>query len=246
MENYEKMVKQELDQWEKQILKRSSLLNRTVKKAQYKVNRIIPEKVHEVITSSVKSMVKATLTGSEFVSKRKPLENLPLEKRDGLLDEKLKSHRRTAVVEGAGTGAGGILFGLADFPLLLSIKMKFLFDAACCYGYDVRDYRERLYILHVFQLAFSSDKVRRETYLKITNWEKTLETFPVKHGHLESLDWQAFQQNYRDHIDFIKMLQLMPGLGAVVGAYANYNLLDELGETAKNCYRLRLIKDKKP
>ena len=57
------------------------------------------------------------------------------------------------------------------------------------------------------------------------------------------LDWREFQQEYRDHIDFVKMLQLVPGIGAVVGALANYNLLDQLGETAKNCYRLRLLNE---
>ena len=54
----------------------------------------------------------------------------------------------------AGTGAGGILLGLADFPLLLGIKIKFLFDAATLYGFDTSDKEERLFILHVFQLAF--------------------------------------------------------------------------------------------
>lgn len=37
------------------------------------------------------------------------------------------------------------------------------------------------------------------------------------------------------------MLQLLPGIGAMVGAVANYNLLDQLGETAMNSYRLRLL-----
>ena len=32
---------------------------------------------------------------------------------------------KIAAAEGAGTGAGGILLGLADFPLLLGIKIKF-------------------------------------------------------------------------------------------------------------------------
>jgi hypothetical protein len=56
------------------------------------------------------------------------------------------------------------------------------------------------------------------------------------------MEWREFQQEYRDYIDFAKMLQLLPGIGAVAGAYANYNLLDQLGETARNAYRLRFIK----
>ncbi len=61
---------------------------------------------------------------------------------------------KIAAAEGAGTGAGGILLGLADFPLLLTIKIKFLFDAATLYGFDTSKQEERLFILHVFQLAF--------------------------------------------------------------------------------------------
>ncbi|WP_255494182.1 EcsC family protein [Hufsiella ginkgonis] len=36
------------------------------------------------------------------------------------------------------------------------------------------------------------------------------------------------------------MAQLIPVIGAAVGAIANYKLVDKLGETAMNCYRMRL------
>ena len=88
----------------------------------------------------------------------------------------MTAFQKTALVEGAGTGAGGILLGLADFPLLLSIKMKFLFEAAAIYGFNTKEYEERLFILHVFQLAFSSDEIRRETLAEIENWEDTKAT----------------------------------------------------------------------
>ncbi len=75
--------------------------------------------------------------------------------------KKMDEYKKIAAAEGAGTGAGGILLGLADFPLLLGIKIKFLFDAATLYGFDTSDKEERLFILHVFQLAFSSDDHRK-------------------------------------------------------------------------------------
>ena len=92
---------------------------------------------------------------------------------------------------------------------------------------------EFLFLL-VFQLAFSSTEKRKETMEMIENWEE-------RKTDLVELDWKEFQQEYRDYIDFVKMLQLVPGIGAVVGAYANYNLLDQLGETAQNCYRIRRL-----
>ena len=164
------------------------------------------------------------------------LVDISLEARDKLLADKLSTYRKTAVIEGAGTGAAGLIVGMADFPLLLSIKMKFLFEAATIYGFDTNEYEERIFILQVFQLAFSSSEKRQETMEIIENWEQRKAT-------LLELDWKEFQQEYRDYIDFVKMLQLMPGIGAIIGAYANHNLLDQLGETAKNCYRMRLLKE---
>jgi len=53
--------------------------------------------------------------------------------------------------------------------------------------------------------------------------------------------WREFQQEYRDYIDIAKLLQLVPGIGAVVGANANSKLMDKLGVTAMNAYRMRIM-----
>jgi hypothetical protein len=235
LNDYELKAYEEVLTWKRKLNKRSSLLARASKKAQTKVNQLIPDRVHQFLTESIKNMVKATLAGSNYTTKKQQGTGLSLAEKDQELHKKLSAYKRTAAVEGAGTGAGGILLGMADFPLLLSIKMKFLFEAASVYGYDPSRYEERLFILYVFQLAFSSDDHRKQTLDLIENWES-------RKAELSELDWQQFQQEYRDYIDFAKMLQLMPGIGAVVGAYANYNLLDQLGETAMNAYRIRILK----
>lgn len=234
MTEYTMKVNDELQAWKRKMVKRSSILNRMSKKAQTKVNELIPEKFHSILTESIKNMVKVTLVGSNVTTNKGQAMGMELYERDELLKEKLSTYRKTAVIEGAGTGAGGIFLGLADFPLLLSIKMKFLFEASSVYGYDTTEYEERLFILHVFQLAFSSDEKRKETFHIIENWEEEKKL-------LADMDWRVFQQEYRDYIDLVKMLQLIPGFGAVVGAYANYNLLDHLGETAMNAYRMRFL-----
>jgi len=231
---YETKVYEELRVWRNKVLKKSSLFNQLSKKAQTKVNSMIPEKAHQIISDSIKNMVKAILVGSDITTKKpQPMES-SLYIRDEMAKEKLTSYRKTAVIEGAGTGAGGIFLGLADFPLLLSIKMKFLFESAAVYGYDASEYEERLFILHIFQLAFSSDERRKDTFYIIENWEQEKEK-------LIDMDWRVFQQEYRDYIDLIKMLQLIPGFGAIVGAYANHNLMDALGETTMNVYRMRFL-----
>src|SRR5699024_3716284 len=107
--------------------------------------------------------------------------------------------------------------------------MKFLFEAAAVYGFDTNEYEERLFILHIFQLAFSNVQKRKETFHIIENWDEEKKT-------LVDMDWHVFQQEYRVYIDLVKMLQLIPGFGAIVCAYANYNLLDELGYALSLAY----------
>jgi hypothetical protein len=238
MNIYEERTLQELLNWEREVSKKPSIVNRMTKGIQRKTNSLIPEKAHKIITETIKNMTRAVLVGSEYIT-RQPLIRTSLEERENQVIDKLNFYRKTAVIEGAGTGAGGILLGLADFPLLLSIKMKFLFDVAPLYGYDVRDYRERLYILYVFQLAFSSGQRQVDLYYQMKNWDNYVQSLPMD---MNDFDWRTFQQEYRDYIDLAKLMQLVPGIGAVVGAYANYKLMDKLGETAMNAYRLRVFR----
>lgn len=240
---YETQVAEELSRWKRRLEKRPSMVGRYTKGLQMKMNKLVPEKVHNVVTGSIKNMIHATLVGSEYTTKKQPEQALSLKEREEKVYDMMKSYKRTAALEGAGTGAGGILLGMVDFPLLLSIKMKFLFDTASAYGYDVRDYRERLYVLYLFQLAFAREEKRPILIEKLEQWELEKEKLPEKEEYLATFDWKAFQLDYRDYIDLPKMLQLIPGVGAIVGAVANYHFIDILGETAMNGYRIRWLSE---
>lgn len=235
MNAYEQQALKELIRWKRAMCKRPSVVDRFSKKMQVKLNSYIPEKIHSALTIAIKQMVRAVLFGAGYTSTATRL-NGDLQLRELLIRNSISSYRKTAAAEGGITGAGGFLFGLADFPLLLGIKMKMLFDIAAMYGYDVKDYRERLFILYVFQLAFSSQQHRQKIFADVDHWPEYIKTIPA---NLEEFDWRSFQQEYRDYIDLAKMLQLVPGIGAVVGVVVNYKLINKLGETAMNAYRLR-------
>jgi hypothetical protein len=237
MNYYDKKVFEEVVQWENEMLKKPALYSKVTKKIQIKINKKIPKRVHDVITSSIKGTVRTVLTGSDWLDRRNVKKGNTLFECDQLTEEKIKQFRKIATVEGITTGAGGILLGVADLPLLLSIKIKFLYDTAGCYGYDIKKLEERVFILYIFQMVFSDYQTRKNIYPIIKNWE--VENRQKFIDNNSDLDWVSFQQNYRDYIDLAKMLQLIPGFGAIVGGYANYHFLKDLGETAKNCYRLR-------
>lgn len=236
MNNYETGVARELAVWQKAMTRRPGYFNRLSKNVQDRINRIIPEKVHEGITTAIKQMFRLVLFGSKITTASPKTEG-SLELREAIVLEKIKFYKHTAAAEGGITGAGGILLGLADFPLLLGIKIKLLFEIASAYGFDTEDYKERLYLLYIFQLAFCSDQRRREIYLKLQDWENISKQLPED---IHQFDWRTFQQEYRDYIDLAKMAQLVPIIGAPVGAIVNYRLITKLGRTAMNAYRLRL------
>lgn len=237
MTPYEKQAYHELEIWKLKIRKRPSLLNSAAKSLQNRINRIIPEKIHNAITLTIEKMVKAVLFGAKYTTKE-PKQHDSLQLREAFVKERIEFYRKTASAEGAVTGAGGILLGLADFPILIGIKMKMLFDIAAIYGYDVRNYKERLYILHIFQLAFSSQQGRNDVFRQMEDWESYQRSLPED---VDEFDWRTFQQEYRDYIDLAKMAQLIPVIGAAVGAIVNYKLINKLGETAVNCYRMRKV-----
>ncbi|MGZ5255999.1 MAG: EcsC family protein, partial [Flavitalea sp.] len=223
--------------WQKRMQRRPSVMNRMSKGMQTKINSYIPEKVHLTLTRIIKEMIRGVLFGSQYTTKQ-PRQYPDLMTRETTVMKLIEGYKKTAAAEGGVTGAGGFLLAMADFPILLGIKIKLLFDMASHYGFDVKDYRERLFILYIFQLAFSSQEHRRNVYSQIVDWDKRKQELPTD---INQFDWRSFQQEYRDYIDLAKLAQLIPGIGAVVGLIVNYKLLKKLGDTAMNAYRMRLF-----
>lgn len=237
MNDYQQEIDSELSVWQRQMLHRPSLINKLSKKVQVKINSWIPEKVHRAITTTIKQMIRGVLFGANYTT-AKPLSGLTMQEHEEAVRQRIKFYRTTAAVEGGITGAGGILLGFADFPILIGLKLKLLFDICSMYGFNVKDYKERVYILHIFELAFSSHVHRRKIYLEMVDWNQKSKDLPED---IHQFDWRNFQQEYRDYIDLAKMAQLIPLIGAPVGFVVNSRLINKLGKTAMNAYRMRVV-----
>jgi hypothetical protein len=235
MTEYEQQAMEELSAWQQKMKLGPSLFGELAKNLQTRINRIIPEKVHAAFTLAIKQMTRAVIFGSGFTT-AKPLVESSLEEREVKVRQRIKFYKNTAATEGAITGYGGILLGLADFPIWLTLKMKLLHEIAALYGYDVKEYKERIFILHIFQLTFSSQQQRKKVFATIKNWSEEEHLLPPD---INQFDWRTFQLEYRDYLDLAKLLQLIPGIGAPIGAYVNHRLTNKLGITAMNAYRLR-------
>jgi uncharacterized protein (DUF697 family) len=239
--SYKQYIEGEVQTWQRKMTRKPSVFNKLSKRMQTKVNSYIPEKVHRAITTTLKQMIRGVLFGANYTTSERSAEGSLVQVEEAVT-RRINSYKHAAAAEGGITGAGGILLGLADFPLFLSIKLKMLFDIAALYGYSPKDYKERIYLLHIFQLAFSSQQHRREVFQQMINWNQKKQQLP---DDIHQFDWRNFQQEYRDYIDLAKMAQLVPGIGAVVGFVVNYKMTNKLGQIAMNAYRMRLLEENK-
>lgn len=218
--------------WRTRQHRRPGVWDRSTRATQDKINNIIPEPVHKAVTAVMKQMTKAIMTGSGWIAGG-PRTAGTLEEREKAIYQLMKVYRSTASVEGAVAGAGGFMLAAADLPALMAIKIKMLFEICAAYGFDSRDPAERLFILRIFHLAFSSARQRPAALAALEA------SAPEMEGEAIEIDWRKFQLEYRDYLDLAKLLQLMPVIGAPVGAVANWRLTTHVAKTAVQAYRLR-------
>lgn len=224
-------IRAELEAWRGRVLKRPGLWDKASRATQARINRAIPERVHAIVTSGVEAMTRGILTGSEVLNARPPAGG-SLAAREAKVRALIRRYRNTAGVEGGVAGAGGFMLAAADFPALMAIKVRMLADIVSVYGWGGGAPGERLFLLHIFHLAFASAQRRREALRALEDWI-------ANGGAAADYDWRRFQQEYRDYIDLAKMAQLIPVVGAPIGAVVNWRLVDRLGETAIMACRMR-------
>jgi hypothetical protein len=233
---YEDWARKEVEHWRGLMLKPPGLVDRAARGLQGKVNRIIPDKVHAAVTLVIQGLTRSILTGANMTTAA-PMTGASLAARDRRALALIERYRATAAVEGGVTGAGGFWLALADFPALLVLKIKLLFDLSAVYGHEAERFEERLFILGLFQLAFSGSAHRADVFHSLEDWDAR--SHPADFEHF---DWRRFQQEYRDYIDLAKLAQMIPVVGAPIGAVVNWRLLERLGRTAMNGYRMRRLK----
>jgi hypothetical protein len=232
----ETTVRAELEAWRARVLKRPGLWDKATRGTQDRINRIIPERVHAVITSGVEAMTKGILFGSDLLQAR-PAPDGSLAACEARAQAAIRVYRNTASVEGGVAGAGGFVLAAADFPALMAIKVRMLGDIVAAYGWGGGSVRERLFVLHIFHLAFASARRRPDALAELEGWIAGVDQAEV----IDDYDWRRFQIEYRDYIDLAKLAQMIPVVGAPIGAVVNWRLVERLGETAIMACRMRWL-----
>lgn len=228
-----------MQKWLKGYLKEPHLWDKLSSRVQGFTQKLMPAQLQMAITGAMEGFTKVVMTGSGFILPKME-EELTLPIREKMSEEAVLRYVKLGMVSGAGTSAGGIFTGLLDLPLLMTMKMRLIFEIGALFGHDLKEPKERLFALLVFRTAFSNPMLREEKIKALIHFESKSASLEAP---LEAIDWEAFQQEYRDYIDLAKLMQFIPGIGIVIGASVNRQLINHLGETAINAYRLRYFQN---
>ncbi|RXT04892.1 EcsC family protein [Ammoniphilus sp. CFH 90114] len=243
MDQYQQFIYSQIKEWEKEQTA-TWFFDRWSRALQKKLDSLIPEVVHEKLAKAVEGMVKSIASGVSLIPQKQEYEyaHLSFVMRDKKAQEAIEIYKKVAMVEGAGTGAGGIMLSAVDFPAFIAIKFKLLQELSNIYGYNIKDFEERMFIIKVFQLAYAGDVSRAKIYQDLKEWPQRKQQIS-RSTYEDVMAWRTFYAEYRESIELRKMLQVIPGLGAIVGAWANRSILDDLAVTAQQVYRLRYMQE---
>ena len=173
------------------------------------------------------------------------IERLSLAMVDQIVNGLAAKYRVAGVGEGAVAGSAGAGGLAADLPVLTTLALRAIGEYATYYGFDIKAKEERLYMLYVLSLACSLDssakyKVLTEMNLvasriaQNTEWEAA-----NKAVLLQSI--KKIAEKFGDKLTKKKLMQIVPGIGAVIGAWSSSGLLADICEASCCVYRKRFL-----
>ncbi|MEI7931847.1 MAG: M24 family metallopeptidase C-terminal domain-containing protein [Alphaproteobacteria bacterium] len=117
---YEAKARRQLAAWRARMEKPAGRMGAAARKLQVRINRLIPEQIHAVITGAIEAMTRAMLIGADFTTPP-PLTGLSLQEREKLAEQKIMGWRLAATAE------GGVFGDMLEFETLTLCPI----DARC-------------------------------------------------------------------------------------------------------------------
>ncbi len=158
-----------------------------------------------------------------------------------------------AVGEGGSTGAMGLAGLAADIPALFTISLRLIRQVGTCYGHNMSSEGEQEYVMHVLHVGSTPNlkakmeclvalKQIEQVLLKVS-WMKMSEALARKELSRLSLlaAMRQFAQRLGVQLTKRKALQIVPLVGALVGASFNALFVNDVGRAAYMAYRRRRI-----
>jgi hypothetical protein len=241
--------------------------------AEKAAEKLIPQRVQETVAKAIEACLAFLATqgprtfDSEAIRKsvhdraqalsgdRPPTFAEHLQAADERAQHYLNWHVGYAATEGAGTGVLGLPGLAADIPALFGILIRQIQEIGCCYGYNPSIIQEREYLLHILRAGTAANvKLKMEFVVAMKQFEQLLLNMAWKQMAKELANKQItkgallagmrqFAKSLGIQLTKRKALQMIPIIGAVVGASLNGVLANDIGRAAYMSYRRRWLQE---
>ena len=204
------------------------------------VERVIPDAI--VISAIEKGYdASALFAGQEDIKRRAGVRELgelkdkPLEECDALAERVELSSQTIAAVEGAATGAGGVLTTLLDIPLLYVLSVGTIRKLGHCYGYPLDRQEDRPFVLGILIAAMAGSLETRRTRI---NQLREIEELLI-----EEFQEEVVTEEFLSFLFQLEIFEDIPGVGTVSGAVLNWAFMRRVAETARMVFQERWLRE---
>jgi EcsC protein family len=204
------------------------------------LERIVPD---WIVTTTINGAYRLSRTlASPEPTKRKAgvnqlaeLRQSPMNQCDRLAGQVAASARMISFVEGAVTGAGGVVTTVVDIPLLFVLSLRTIQKIGHCYGFTFDKAEDREYALGVLITAtagsLGSKRERLDRLHGLKDWFIEATQEEVIADELVSLLFQ------------LELFEQIPGIGMVSGAVLNLLFSRKIDMTARRVFQERWLRD---
>jgi EcsC protein family len=206
------------------------------------LERLIPDQVVRIAIEKAYEL-SGVLADENDIKRRAGVHDLtelrhrPLEECDRLSKQIGATALAIAAIEGAATGAGGVLTTLIDIPLLFVLALRTIRKVGHCYGYDVDHDRRygREFLLGVLLTATSGSLQTRRERLELL---REIEDLLIIEAQEEVVTEEALSFLFQ-----LEVFEETPGVGTLSGALLNVGFVHRVNVTARRVFQEQWLLD---
>lgn len=235
-------------------------LDRPMEKAWQKVPESARNSTAEAIHSGLKTVLETTsrslatqsildalcAEAGREVSGPDQIRRMALSGPDRVSRRSVEAHRRAAAVEGGVSGLAGLPGLLLDVPALYGLIFRMIQEVSIAFGFPIDPLPEKAHILKVMDLGHQTGLEARRLGLEELQAMHAMLGAGVAGREMEKQvllrGLGALAEKLGTDLTRRKLAQTLAVIGSVVGAGVNYQLLGDVGDTARHAYRLRFLR----
>lgn len=262
MTNYEKKQCTEIENWKKEepgVV--SEVTGKLFQPISWLVRQIIPEKTFQSAIESANGISKKLIGIEDFkkdanISKIEDMKNKDLQFCDKLADEIHNWAIGYAMTEGAAAGAGGVFTIAVDIPFIITLAFRTINKIGLCYGFEEKTETDKQRVLQILSAAGANTMKEKtislatlkaiEVAIAKTTWKKMAQTAASNRFSKEAaiLSIKSLAKQLGINITKRKALQVVPAVGAGVGALMNRQFITDIAWAARRTFQEAWLNEK--